>query len=88
MFNDEELNDRQLQEVKGGSNEKNPAIVKGKIVSYCGYLQFKVELLNGHIISCKVASELRLKPISLIVGDTVGVIVNQDDLSKGTIVEI
>ena len=88
MSNDTELKDKDLQEVSGGNSEQNPVLIKGKIVSYCGNSEFHVELVNGSIISCKLDKKIKLKAISLIVGDTVKVKLDQDNQCKGIIVEI
>jgi translation initiation factor IF-1 len=47
---------------------------------------FRVELENGHVITCHLSGKMRLHYIRILPGDKVKVEMSPYDLSKGRIV--
>ena len=47
---------------------------------------FKVQLQNGHIITCYISGKLRMNFIKILAGDQVKVEMSPYDLSKGRII--
>ena len=59
--------------------------LEGKILQVLPNQTFKVELENGHIITCYTGGRLRKNKIRMILGDKVRVEMTPYDLSKGRI---
>lgn len=59
--------------------------LEGKILQVLPNQIFKVELENGHIITCYTGGRLRKNKIRMILGDKVRVEMTPYDLSKGRI---
>ena len=47
---------------------------------------FKVQLPNGHVITCYISGKLRMNYIKIIPGDSVKIEMSPYDLTKGRIV--
>ena len=59
--------------------------MEGKILQVLPNQIFKVELENGHIITCYTGRRLRKNKIRMILGDKVRVEMTPYDLTKGRI---
>ncbi len=59
---------------------------EGVIVEALPNANFKVKLLNGHIISAYISGKLRTHYIKIIPGDSVKLEMSPYDLTKGRIV--
>ena len=59
--------------------------MEGKILQVLPNQIFKVELENGHIITCYTGGRLRKNKIRMILGDKVRVEMTPYDLTKGRI---
>ncbi len=58
----------------------------GIIVEALSNAMFRVELENGHMITCHLSGKMRLHYIRILPGDKVKVEMSPYDLSKGRIV--
>ncbi len=58
----------------------------GVIVEALSNAMFRVELENGHMITCHLSGKMRLHYIRILPGDKVKVEMSPYDLSKGRIV--
>ena len=59
---------------------------EGVVVEVLGNMNFKVEIMNSHVILAYVSGKLRANKIRILVGDTVKVEKSPYDLTKGSIV--
>ena len=59
---------------------------EGVVVEALPGAQFKVKLINGHIITAYLSGKLHLNNIRILVGDQVKVEMSLYDLTKGRIV--
>lgn len=66
---------------------KNDGIIEleGKIVDVLPNQMFKVELDNGHIVTCYTGGKMRQFKIRLVSGDKVRIEMTPYDLDKGRI---
>ena len=66
---------------------KNDGIIEieGKIVDVLPNQMFKVELENGHIVTCYTGGKMRQFKIRLVTGDKVRIEMTPYDLDKGRI---
>ena len=58
----------------------------GVIMEALSNAMFRVELENGHVITCHLSGKMRLHYIRILPGDKVKVEMSPYDLSKGRIV--
>ena len=58
----------------------------GVIMEALSNAMFRVELENGHVITCHLSGKMRLHYIRILPGDKVKVEISPYDLSKGRIV--
>jgi|TARA_B110000908_G_scaffold99199_1_gene117154 translation initiation factor IF-1 len=58
---------------------------EGKILEILPNQMFKVELENGHVITCYTGGKMRQFRIRMVAGDSVKVEMTPYDLSKGRI---
>ena len=58
---------------------------EGKILEVLPNQMFKVELENGHVITCYTGGKMRQFRIRMVAGDSVKVEMTPYDLSKGRI---
>jgi len=58
----------------------------GVIMEALSNAMFRVELENGHVITCHLSGKMRLHYIRILPGDKVKVEMSPYDLSKGIIV--
>ena len=58
---------------------------EGKILEVLPNQMFKVELDNGHVITCYTGGKMRQFRIRMVAGDSVKVEMTPYDLSKGRI---
>ena len=59
---------------------------EGVVVEVLGNMNFKVEIMNSHVILAYVSGKLRANKIRIWVGDKVKVEMSHYDLTKGRIV--
>jgi translation initiation factor IF-1 len=59
---------------------------EGVVVEVLGNMNFKVEIMNSHVILAYVSGKLRANKIRILVGDKVKVEMSPYDLTKGRIV--
>ncbi len=59
---------------------------EGEVVEVLGNANFKVKIMNNHIITAYVSGKLRFNFIRILVGDKVKVEMSPYDLTKGRIV--
>jgi len=59
---------------------------EGVVVEVLGNMNFKVEIMNSHVILAYVSGKLRANKIRILVRDKVKVEMSQYDLTKGRIV--
>lgn len=59
---------------------------EGVVVEVLGNSNFKVEIMNSHIILAYVSGKLRSNKIRVLLGDKVKVEMSPYDLTKGRIV--
>ena len=60
--------------------------MEGKVVEVLRNQMFKVELDNGHIVTCYTGGKMRKFKIRIVVGDSVIVEMTPYDLEKGRII--
>jgi translation initiation factor IF-1 len=67
---------------------KNDGIIEleGKIVDVLPNQMFKVELQNGHLVTCYTGGKMRQFRIRLVQGDRVKIEMTPYDLNKGRII--
>jgi translation initiation factor IF-1 len=67
---------------------KNSDIIEfiGEITDVLPNQMFKVQLENGHLVTCYTAGKMRQFRIRLVAGDTVKVEISPYDLDKGRII--
>ena len=58
---------------------------EGVVVEVLGNMNFKVEIMNSHVILAYVSGKLRANKIRILVGDKVKVEMSPYDLTKGRI---
>ena len=59
---------------------------EGVVVEVLGNMNFKVEIMNSHVILAYVSGKLRANKIRILVGDKDKVEMSPYDLTKGRIV--
>ena len=59
---------------------------EGEVVEVLGNTNFKVKIMNNHIIVAYISGKLRSNKIRVLVGDKVKVEMSPYDLTKGRIV--
>ena len=59
--------------------------VEGSIIDVLPNQMFKVELENGHIVTCYTGGKMRRFRIRLVLGDKVKIEMTPYDLNKGRI---
>ena len=59
---------------------------EGRVIEVLGNTNFKVQIMNNHVIVAYVSGKLRTKFIRILVGDKVKVEMSPYDLTKGRIV--
>ncbi len=59
---------------------------EGEIVEVLGNSNFKVKIMNDHIITAYISGKLRANKIRVLIGDKVKVEMSPYDLTKGRIV--
>ena len=59
---------------------------EGEVIEVLGNTNFKVKIINGHIITAYISGKLRTNYIKILVGDKVKVEMSPYDLTKGRIV--
>lgn len=59
--------------------------VEGKVIELLPGTTFKVELINGHVITAYLCGKMRQRTIKVCVGDSVKVEMSPYDLNKGRI---
>ena len=59
---------------------------EGEVVEVLGNTNFKVKIMNSHIITAYISGKLRTHFIRVLVGDKVKVEMSPYDLTKGRIV--
>lgn len=59
---------------------------EGVVVEVLGNSNFKVEIMNSHVILAYVSGKLRSNKIRILLGDKVKVEMSPYDLTKGRIV--
>ena len=59
---------------------------EGVVVEVLGNMNFKVEIMNSHVILAYVSGKLRANKIRILVGDKVKIEMSPYDLTKGRIV--
>ena len=66
---------------------KNDGIIEmeGKIIDVLPNQMFKVELDNGHQVTCYTGGKMRKHKIRLVAGDSVQIEMTPYDLDKGRI---
>jgi translation initiation factor IF-1 len=60
--------------------------MEGTVVEVLRNQMFKVELDNGHIVTCYTGGKMRKFKIRIVVGDSVTVEMTPYDLEKGRII--
>ena len=58
---------------------------EGKVLEVLPNQMFKVELANGHIITCYTGGKMRKNKIRIVAGDNVRVEMTPYDLTKGRV---
>ena len=59
---------------------------EGEVVEVLGNMNFKVQIMNNHIITAYISGKLRMNYIKIIPGDSVKIEMSPYDLTKGRIV--
>ena len=59
--------------------------VEGKVIELLPGTNFKVELVNGHVINAYLCGKMRQRTIKVCVGDSVKVEMSPYDLNRGRI---
>lgn len=59
---------------------------EGEVVEVLGNMNFKVKIMNDHIITAYISGKLRTNFIRILVGDKVRVEMSPYDLQKGRII--
>ena len=67
------------------AKDDNTIEVEGKITDVLPNQMFKVELENGHIVTCYTGGKMRRFRIRLVMGDKVKIEMTPYDLAKGRI---
>jgi translation initiation factor IF-1 len=65
--------------------KETPIIQTGEVVEALGNANFRVELENGHIVTCVISGKIRKNNIRILVGDKVDVEMSAYDLTRGRI---
>ena len=58
---------------------------EGKVLEILPNQMFKVELSNGHIITCYTGGKMRKNRIRIVAGDSVKIEMSPYDMEKGRI---
>ncbi len=66
-------------------SKKDIVEAEGKILEVLPNQMFKVELENGHVITCYTGGKMRQFKIRMVAGDSVKVEMTPYDLTKGRI---
>ena len=67
------------------AKDDNTIEVEGKITDVLPNQMFKVELENGHIVTCYTGGKMRRFRIRIVLGDKVKIEMTPYDLDKGRI---
>ena len=59
---------------------------EGRVIEVLGNTNFKVQIMNNHVITAYISGKLRTNYIKILVGDKVKVELSPFDLTKGRIV--
>lgn len=59
---------------------------EGEVVEVLGNTNFRVKIMNGHLITAYISGKLRAHYIKILIGDKVKVEMSPYDLTKGRIV--
>ena len=59
---------------------------EGKVIEVLPKTQFKVQLVNGHVILAYLGGKLRINNIRILEGDKVKIEMSPYDLTKGRII--
>ncbi len=59
---------------------------EGEVIEVLGNTNFKVKIMNNHVITAYISGKLRTNYIKILVGDKVKVEMSPYDLTKGRIV--
>ena len=59
---------------------------EGKVIEVLPKTQFKVQLVNGHVILAYLGGKLRINNIRILEGDRVKIEMSPYDLTKGRII--
>lgn len=59
---------------------------EGEVIEVLGNTNFKIQIMNNHIITAYISGKLRTNKIKILVGDKVRVEMSPYDLTKGRIV--
>ena len=65
--------------------KEEPIQMTGEVVEALPNAMFRVELENGHEITCHVSGKIRMNYIRILPGDKVSVEMSPYDLTKGRI---
>ena len=60
--------------------------LEGVVVECLRNAMFKVQLTNGHIVTCTISGKIRMHYIKILVGDTVKIEMSPYDITKGRII--
>jgi translation initiation factor IF-1 len=66
--------------------KQNAITVHGEVTEALGNGIFRVQLENGHLITCHPSGKMRMNMINIMPGDSVTVEMSPYDLSLGRIV--
>ncbi len=58
---------------------------EGEVLEVLGNNQYKIQIMNGHVITAYSSGKLRMHYIKVLVGDKVKVEMSPYDLTKGRI---
>ncbi len=58
---------------------------EGTVIECLRNAMFKVQLSNGHIVTCTISGKIRMHYIKILEGDTVKIEMSPYDITKGRI---
>ena len=79
-------NGEKYMEVTKEEFQRDVIETEGEVVEVLGNTNFKVKIMNNHIITAYISGKLRTHFIKVLVGDKVKVEMSPYDLTKGRIV--
>ena len=65
--------------------KENLIVQNGEVLEALGNANFRVELDNGHIVTCVISGKIRKNNVKILVGDNVEIEMSPYDLTKGRI---